>query len=57
MLGTLCFFNALILIALGMGSVIFVNGAPGPILAGCLWFFAGLLIGLSRRLRNGTEWN
>jgi hypothetical protein len=56
-LGTISFFNALILIILGAGSVAFVNGGAAPAVAGCLWFFAGLLLRLSRRLRRGTEWN
>ena len=55
-LGTLSFFNALLLIILGFGSLFFVNGGPGPILAGCFWFFAGSLFGLARWLREGTEW-
>ena len=56
-LGTLAFFNALMLIIVGAGSVAFVNGVAGPVLAGCLWFLAGLLLSLSRWLRRGTEWN
>ena len=56
-LGTISFFNALILIVLGAGSAFFVNGAAGPVLAGCLWFLAGLLLAVSRRMRKGTGWN
>jgi hypothetical protein len=55
-LGTLSFFNALLLVILGFGSLRFVNGGAGPVLAGCFWFFGGALFGLSRWLRNGTEW-
>jgi len=56
-LGTLSFFNALILIALGAGSVFYVNRVAGPFLGGCLGFLAGVLMSLSRWLRKGTEWN
>lgn len=56
-LGTLCVFNAISLMALGFGSVFFVNGTAGPLVAGCLWFAAGALISTGRRLRKGTEWN
>ena len=55
-LGTLCVFNALILIVLGFASLRFVDGVAGPIVAGCFWLAAGGLLGLSRRLRKGTEW-
>ena len=56
-LGTLSFFNAVVLIVLGAGSVSYVNGVAGPVLGGCLWFLAGVLMSLSRWLRKGTEWN
>ena len=55
-LGTLSLFNALLLVILGFGSLTFVNGSPGPLLAGCFWLFAGSLLGLARWLRRGTEW-
>lgn len=55
-LGTLSFFNAWLLAALGFGSLAFVNGAAGAILAGLLWFCAGALFALARRLRRATEW-
>ena len=55
-LGTLSFFNAVILVILGVGSVVFVDGAAGKVLAGGLWFGAGMLFALARRLRRGTEW-
>jgi hypothetical protein len=59
-LGTISFFNALILIILGAGSVAFVNGVAGPVLAGCLWFLAGLVdaatsLGLDSLERRGSE--
>lgn len=56
-LATLCVFNAFILTTLGAGAVFVVNGAAGPMIAGCFWLFAVALFGLSRRLRKGTEWN
>ena len=55
-LGTLAFFNALIFVVLGATAMWFVNGAAGPILGGCFWLFAGMLFGLARWLRRGTEW-
>jgi len=55
-LGTLCICNAAILVALGAGALLFVNGPAGPVLTGGFWFAAGGLAGISRRLRRGTEW-
>ncbi len=55
-LGALAFFNALLLLALGVGTVMFVDGVAGPILGACLWFCAGALFALSRRLRKDTGW-
>jgi hypothetical protein len=55
-LGTLSFFNALLLMTVGLGSAVFVNGVAGAIIAGCLWFLAGVLFALARRLRNGSGW-
>ena len=56
-LGTLCVFNALIVVALGFAALFFVNGGAAPLLAGGFWIAAGLLFGLARHLRKGTEWN
>jgi len=55
-LGTLCVFNAAILVVLGAAAVVFVDGRVGPLLAGLFWFCTGLLLGLARHLRKGTEW-
>jgi hypothetical protein len=55
-LGTLSFFNAALLVAIGVGCVAFVNGVAGAILAGIFWFVAGALFALARRLRKATEW-
>jgi cytochrome c biogenesis protein CcdA len=56
-LGTLCVFNAFILIVLGVGAAFVVNGAAAPIIAASFLGLAGLLLAVSRRLRKGTEWN
>jgi hypothetical protein len=55
-LGTICVFNALILLALGFAALFFVNGRAAALLACVFWFAAGLLVGLARHLRKGTEW-
>ena len=55
-LGTLCMFNALILVVLGFGALFFVNGDAAPLLGAAFWVAAGLLLGLARHLRKGTEW-
>ena len=55
-LGTLCVFNAIILVVIGGVALFFVNGRAAPLLACAFWFGAGLLLGLSRHLRKGTEW-
>jgi len=55
-LGTLCVFNAAILVVLGAVACLFVDGRVGPALAGTFWFGTGLLLGLARHLRKGTEW-
>ena len=55
-LGTICVFNAVLLVALGAGAVVFVSGGAAELLAAAFWFGAGLLFGLSRHLRRGTEW-
>jgi hypothetical protein len=55
-LGTLCVFNAAILVVLGAAAVVFVDGRVGPLLAGAFWAGSGLLFGLARHLRKGTEW-
>jgi hypothetical protein len=55
-LGTLCIFNAMILVVLGGAALWFVNGSAAPFLASALWLAAGMLLGLARHLRKGTEW-
>ena len=55
-LGTLCVFNAAILVVVGAAAFVFVDGRAGALLAGVFWLGAGLLLGLARRLRKGTEW-
>ncbi len=56
MLGTLAFFNALLLLALGVGAAMFVDGVAAWILGAGLWFCAGALLALSHRLRKDTGW-
>jgi hypothetical protein len=55
-LATLCVFNGVVLIALGFGSAVFVDGAVRLALAGALWVAAVCLFVLARRLRQGVEW-
>ena len=55
-LGTLCVFNAAILVVLGAAAFIFVDGRVGVLLAGIFWAGTALLLGLARHLRKGTEW-
>ena len=55
-LGTICVFNALILVVLGGAALFFVDGRAAPLIACAFWFGAGLLLGLARHLRRGTEW-
>jgi hypothetical protein len=55
-LGTLCMFNALILVVLGFAAFFFVSGRAAPLLAAAFWVASGLLLGLARHLRKGTEW-
>lgn len=55
-LGTLCVFNAVIIFVLGGAALVFVNGRAAPLLACAFWLAAGLLLGLARHLRKGTEW-
>jgi hypothetical protein len=55
-LGTLCMFNAMIVVVLGFAALFFVNGGAAPLLAGAFWLAAGFLVGVARHLRKGTEW-
>jgi D-arabinose 1-dehydrogenase-like Zn-dependent alcohol dehydrogenase len=55
-LATLCVFNGVVLAALGIGSVIFVDGIAGLGLAGVMWAGAAALLVLARRLRHDVEW-
>ena len=55
-LGTLCIFNAMIFFVLGFAALFFVNGRAAAVLGAGFWVAAGMLSGLARRLRKGTEW-
>jgi hypothetical protein len=55
-LATLCVFNGVVLIALGIGSAVYVDGAVRLGFAGALWVAAACLFVLARRLRQGVEW-
>jgi hypothetical protein len=55
-LGTLCVFNAAILVVVGAAAFVFVDGRVGALLAAIFWLGSGLLLGLARHLRKGTEW-
>jgi hypothetical protein len=49
-------FNGVVLIVLGIGSAVFVDGTVRLGLAGALWVAAAGLFVLARRLRDGVEW-
>jgi hypothetical protein len=55
-LATLCVFNGVVLILLGIGSAVFVDGTVRLGLAGALCVAAACLFVLARRLRHGVEW-
>ena len=55
-LGTLCTWNGAILLGLGVISLLYVNGLPGPIGAALFWIAAWTLFALARRLRKATDW-
>ena len=55
-LGTLCTCNGAILLALGVMSLLYVNGLPGPAGAAMFWIGAWTLFALARRLRKATDW-
>ncbi|HEY2814816.1 MAG TPA: hypothetical protein VGJ03_15225 [Acidimicrobiales bacterium] len=55
-LGTLCTFNAMVLLALGALSLRFVDGDAGPIGATLFWAGAISLLVIAHRLRRDTDW-
>ena len=55
-LGTLCSFNAITLVVIGFVSLLFVDGASGPVGAALFWLGGGALLALARRLRRETDW-
>jgi hypothetical protein len=55
-LATLCGLNGVVLIVLGIGSAVFVDGTVRLGLAGALWIAGVFLFVLARRLRHGVEW-
>jgi hypothetical protein len=55
-LGTLCMFNAVTLLALGVIALRFVDGAAAPAVAVVLWIAAASLFVTARRLRHATDW-
>ena len=55
-LGTVCVFNAILCVVLGALALFFIDGGAAALLAGVFWFGAGMLFGLARHLRRGTEW-
>ncbi len=56
-LATLCVFNGVILLALGLGAAIFVDGVTRFGLAAGMWIAAAFLFVLARRLRDGHDWS
>jgi hypothetical protein len=55
-LGTLCTFNALLLVVIGAIALGFVDGRAGPVGAASFWTAAASLLLLARRLRRDSEW-
>lgn len=55
-LSTLATFNALLLVALGVFSLRFVDGVSGPVGAVVCAMGAVTLVAASRRLRRPVEW-
>ncbi|HWW54321.1 MAG TPA: hypothetical protein VNY84_11160 [Acidimicrobiales bacterium] len=55
-LGTLCVFNAFILVGLGGIALLYVDGAAGPVSATACWLCAIGLSELAHRLRRSTDW-
>ena len=55
-LGSLCVFNGIILVLVGVGAVVFVDGTVRLAVAGGIWLVAVGLFALARRLREDVEW-
>jgi hypothetical protein len=55
-LATLSVFNGVVLVALGAGGAVFVDGVARVVVAAALWSAAAALFVLARRLRQGVEW-
>jgi hypothetical protein len=55
-LGTLCTFNGLLLLACGAVAFLYVDGAAGPLGGTGLWGSAFGLFVLARHLRRATDW-
>jgi len=55
-LATLSVFNGVLLVAVGLVCIVFVDGVARLALAGALWAAAAALFVLARRLRDGVEW-
>ena len=55
-LATLCVFNGVILVVLGVGTALFVDGIVRLGIAGSMWAAAVGLFVLARRLRHDVEW-
>ena len=55
-LSTLCVFNSIILLLLGTGSLVFVDGRSRYAVAAAMWIAAIVLVTLSHRLRRGADW-
>jgi type IV secretory pathway TrbD component len=55
-IATLCVFNGVILLVLGLGVIVFVDGAIRFGLGGGMWIVAAALFVLARRLRDDVEW-
>jgi len=55
--GTLCIANGAILVAVGALAFVYVDGTIGKVVAALLWFAAGVLWSVARRLRHADAWD
>jgi hypothetical protein len=55
--GTLCVCNGVILVAVGLLAFVYVDGTSGKVAAALLWFAAGALWSIARRLHQADAWD
>jgi hypothetical protein len=55
--GTLCVANGAILVVVGLLAFLYVDGPAGKIVAGVVWFAAGVLWSVAHQLRRADTWD